>query len=179
MQALFDRLCPPWSLPEQLNYAHRNMLPRLQVVIRRDEIYDFASLERMALRVELSHDAATRYRAPPAPEKSLFPDLAYRPPKKNPRTPVVAAAGFSASGNTNNRRGNRFEAGSSAPPATATTDAASATSASSIKCWNCEKTGHRARECKETRRLYCYRCGAADVTIRNCPKCSGNGEAGR
>lgn len=31
MQALFDRLSPPWSLAEQLNYAHRNMLPKLQI----------------------------------------------------------------------------------------------------------------------------------------------------
>ncbi|XP_018399586.1 PREDICTED: DNA-binding protein HEXBP-like [Cyphomyrmex costatus] len=133
----------------------------------------------MALRVEVSHEAATRYRAPPTPERSLFPDLAYRPPKKSPRAPVVAAAEFSAPGVANNRRSNRFGAGPSAPSSTTADGAANTTSTTTIKCWNCEKTGHRARECGEARRLYCYRCGAANVTTRNCPSCSGNAEAGR
>jgi len=75
MQALFDRLSPPWSLADQLNYAHHNMLRRLQVAVRRDEIRSFASLEILASRIEVSHEAATRYRAPPPPERSLFLEL--------------------------------------------------------------------------------------------------------
>ncbi|EFN60198.1 hypothetical protein EAG_06206, partial [Camponotus floridanus] len=54
IRALFDRLSPPWSLDEQLNYAHRNMLPRLQISVPRRNVYDFASLEDAATRIERS-----------------------------------------------------------------------------------------------------------------------------
>jgi hypothetical protein len=61
---------------------------------------------------------------------------------------------------------------------TASTSTANAVSpptrSNTVKCWNCEKTGHIARECGETRRLYCYRCGKVGVTVRSCPTCSGN-----
>jgi len=62
MQALFDRLSPPWSMAEQLNYAHRNMLPRLQIAVRRDEFRDFASLELLASRIEVSQNTAVALR---------------------------------------------------------------------------------------------------------------------
>ncbi|KYN07854.1 hypothetical protein ALC62_01184 [Cyphomyrmex costatus] len=85
----------------------------------------------MALRVEVSHDAATHYRASPAPERSLFPDLAYHPPKKTPRTLGIVAAG----------RGKRFEAVWTGPSASSTAtvaDAATVTPASLVKYWNCD-----------------------------------------
>lgn len=92
IRALFERLNPPWSLEEQLNYAHRNMLPRLQIAVHRRDIYDFYSLENLATRVERSYDAVNHYQAPPSPEQSIFPDLAYRPPRKSPRAPTAIAA---------------------------------------------------------------------------------------
>jgi hypothetical protein len=33
MNALFDRLSPPWSEEMRVGYAHRNMLPRLQIMV--------------------------------------------------------------------------------------------------------------------------------------------------
>ncbi|EFN88524.1 hypothetical protein EAI_13201, partial [Harpegnathos saltator] len=44
---LFGRLDPPWGEVEQLNYAYRNMLPRLQVAVHRDDFEDFDALERL------------------------------------------------------------------------------------------------------------------------------------
>jgi len=67
------------------------MLPRLQIAVRRDEVRSFASLELLASRIEISHDTAIRYRAPPPPERLLFPELTY-PLKKITRTVAVAAA---------------------------------------------------------------------------------------
>lgn len=58
------------------------MLPQLQISVLRRNIYDFASLEDAATRVERSYEALTQYRASPLPEQSIFPDLAYRPPRK-------------------------------------------------------------------------------------------------
>jgi len=182
MQALFDRLSPPWSLAEQLNYAHRNMLPRLQVAVRRDEIRSFASLEIMASRIEVSHEAATRYRAPPPPERSLFPELAYRSPKKTARATVAAAMGVSTPVSAGRKKAaktsspNTSAAGPTVVPANPAIAPVATTSGrvGNVKCWNCEKTGHIARECGEERRIYCYRCGKSNVTVKTCPTCSGN-----
>ena len=58
------------------------MLPRLNISLRRDEIEALDTLEYFATRAESNYHEAASYRAPPVPEKSLFPDLAYRPSRK-------------------------------------------------------------------------------------------------
>jgi len=50
LRALFSRMSPP--LAEQLNFTHRNMLPRLQIAIRRTEFADFSTLEYLATRTK-------------------------------------------------------------------------------------------------------------------------------
>lgn len=47
------------------------------------------------------------------------------------------------------------------------------------KCWNCGAIGHRAIRCRAPKRKHCYSCGEPGVISRNCPKCSGNGQASR
>jgi len=190
LQALFDRLSPPWSLEEQLNYAHRNMLPRLQIAVRRDSFRDFETLEYTAARVEQSFEAAKQYRALPAADQSIFPDLAYRPPKKGPRTTVaVTAAGLAEPDAKKGKAAKRTRRGtaaatqsstaSSTAPAETAANVVAAPGRTSIKCWNCEKMGHVARECKEAQRLHCYHCGKMSFTVKTCPSCSGNGEGSR
>lgn len=46
-----------------------------------------------------------------------------------------------------------------------------------ITCWNCRKVGHTRHSCREPKRIVCFRCGEANVTVRTCPSCSvsGNG----
>ena len=186
MQSFFERLSPPWTVEEQLNYAHRNMQPHLQMALRRDEFRDFVTFETLAIRVEASYESRSRFCNYTPPEKSLFPDLAYRPPKKSSRVTDTLTAGLAASGPTGNTRsGRRARAPVRAAeaPTTAVVPAATAAAnparASAIRCWNCEKSGHVARECTETRRVHCYRCGKKDVTVRTCPTCTGNAEASR
>lgn len=35
-------------------------------------------------------------------------------------------------------------------------------------CWNCRKTGHIWKECREQKRIFCYICGNLERTVRNC-----------
>lgn len=85
---------------EQLDYAHRNMLPKLQFAIMRPGVTTFESLERMATMVGRSYRAGQYYHAPPAPESLLHPDLLYHPlvQKPHPRSVCFTVA---------NQQGNR------------------------------------------------------------------------
>lgn len=109
MRALCSRLNPPWSQAKQLSYAHRGLLTRLQVAIRRDEVTSFAILEFLAKRVERAYSAERQNRAPPLPEHSICPNLAYRPPPRGQRPSAMAAtdiSGAAESAGTREQRGN-------------------------------------------------------------------------
>ncbi|XP_011859224.1 PREDICTED: uncharacterized protein LOC105556732 [Vollenhovia emeryi] len=193
LRAMFDRLSPPWSEAEHVSYAFRNMLPRLQIAVRRDEVEDLEALEYVAARVEGSHQMALRYRAPPTPEKSLFPDLAYRAPRGHnrhaPKADTVAALNASSASSTDSASGSRKErkrkgraaedstdavaAASTSTPTKATGAGARASRVSTAKCWNCDGVGHLSRDCEAAPRMHCYRCDRAEVTLRSCPDCSG------
>lgn len=193
LRAMFDRLSPPWSEAEQISYAFRNMLPRLQIAVRRDEVEDLEALEYVATRIEGSHQMAQRYRAPPTPEKSLFPDLAYRTPRNSNRhaskPDTLAALNTSSASSTDSGSGSRKEKRRKDRAAKTSTDAVAAASTSSptntasagartsrvstAKCWNCDGIGHLSRDCEAAPRMHCYRCGRAEVTLRSCPDCSG------
>jgi hypothetical protein len=41
-------------------------------------------------------------------------------------------------------------------------------------CWNCQKSGHTYTSCKFKRNKFCFRCGAKNVTVNSCKKCSKN-----
>lgn len=55
---------------------------------------------------------------------------------------------------------------------------ASRRAAPDLKCYNCGQVGHKFDLCDKPRKRFCYRCGYADVTVRNCPGCSGNAKRG-
>ncbi|XP_011701018.1 PREDICTED: cellular nucleic acid-binding protein-like, partial [Wasmannia auropunctata] len=125
---------------------------------------------QLATRLEVIDETANRPRHTVAPEKSLLPDLAYRSSRKPARGTATAAVGIASPSNANRKvpRYNRETrpSGNTAAPIAAGT--------STTKCWNCQKIGHIARECGEERRIYCYRCGKSEVTVKTCPTCSGN-----
>lgn len=37
-------------------------------------------------------------------------------------------------------------------------------------CWNCRKYGHRWRDCKQPKVIFCHACGTPGVTFQTCPK---------
>lgn len=220
LTAMFRRLDPPWSMPEQVNYAHRNMLPRLQIAVHRDDIVDLDTLEILAMRIERSYLTASQYRPPPPPERTVCPDLAYRPPPRSMRSTVAMTATEMpgdalsrgeaveeavrdrppappprsrpaaptpqrrstdpTSQTSSPREGRGNGRMPSRPPNQAARPAEPTTGSSSgdvvaLTCWNCGKKGHFSRNCRGSPRIHCYRCGKANVTVRACPDCSGNG----
>ena len=178
LRTLLAKVSPPWPLPEQLNFAYRNMLPRLQIAISRRDFTCFRSLELQATRIERNFAAEKNYRPPLLPEQSLFPDLAYHPPKGKARTQgTVAAVNVAhAGGHKGKKRVSNTPTVAAASPTTVNPPATEndTASAANIKCWNCEKVGHRARGCAEPRKTHCYRCGKQGFTVKTCPSCSGN-----
>lgn len=78
MWSMLDRIVPPLTEAEEVSYAHRNLLPRLQLTIRRSEVYSRCHLEDLAIAAEKTYRVARSYRPPPTPERSLLPDLAYK-----------------------------------------------------------------------------------------------------
>lgn len=43
-------------------------------------------------------------------------------------------------------------------------------------CWNCGQNGHTYSVCQEKRtRIFCYRCGHPEVTVKSCPTCTLSG----
>lgn len=109
MIALFDRLSPLWSEREKLDYASK-YVTEMQVAIRRDEVLDLDMLEILATRAECSYDAVRRYQRPSTPDKSLFPDLAYRAPKRTGKSSrekdTLAVIGVSEKSNARQNRKN-------------------------------------------------------------------------
>lgn len=43
-----------------------------------------------------------------------------------------------------------------------------------LKCYNCDQQGHSFQDCSAPRRVFCYRCGRLNVTVRRCPNCTNN-----
>jgi len=149
-------------------------------------------LEDVATRVEASHQLSQRYRVPPAPEKSLFPDLAYHAPRNakqsGKKTDTLAALSTSIASpesksssradRRNKNRANRAATGAETIPATSSSSETTAANTgtlriSNLKCWNCDGVGHISRNCAASPRLHCYRCGRAEVILRTGPVCSG------
>lgn len=176
------------------------MLPRLRIVISRENCVDFATLGLLAARAEWNYRDAGQYCAPPPPEHSVCPNLAYRPPSRAQRpSSVMAATDLGVLNQINesrDKRGNavpKKESVCPAPPkepnaaipreqGTQANEAPQATAANknaktpaTVKCWNCGSDSHLSRNCSELPRVHCYRCGRQGYTIRTCPTCAGNG----
>ena len=179
MMALFDRVIPNFSESEEVSFAHRNLLPRLQLLIPRQN--------------------AKLFRPPPVPERSLLPDLAYKDNKPRNRdrqrelislleesnfdninpteniidkfflakesTPFLQNSQLSQKNNTNKtsnisrnnnpKDSNHKNFNSNNPsrnPFLPNLDSQNKSpdySSEEIICWNCDKKGHRLDDCSE------------------------------
>ena len=81
LEAMMHRMEPPPSVEFQLATLHRNMKPRLQQLVRRNEFQSIETLLDVAMEAELAVDAEKSFKLPPPPDSCVYADLAYRPRK--------------------------------------------------------------------------------------------------
>ena len=181
MQALFTRVLPRLSEVEEDSYAHRNLLPRIHLAIRRSDVLDFQHIEVLASNVEKS---------------SLLPDLAYQDPRIRPADRQRERLAF-MSEEEDFRPGRRAEdqlyvlegprrnvqatqrrptVGRSNPPASPSgiqtranpavalvpptnpfaSDVAAGASRPAPVCWKCRKSGHQHSDCPQPRSRFLH-----------------------
>ena len=185
---MFDKFKPRMSEAEEVSYAHINLLPRLHLLYN----------------AQKSYRVAKRYKAPPVPERSLLPDLAYKDPnyqrsERRPNIPRerlafmedvespdfeenVDLAYLSLEKKSNGRTDSRTRPGSN--PERRPRDPKTPTPRPEIppenhtprvfRCWNCDEPGHGFTSCTAPRNKFCFACGQRDVTKAECPRWSGN-----
>ena len=91
LEAMMRRMEPAPSTEFQLATLHRNMKPRLQQLVRRNEFQSIETLLDRAMEAELAVEAEKSFKLPPPPEMCVYADLAYKPRKPAPPRIKVAA----------------------------------------------------------------------------------------
>ena len=91
LEAMMRRMEPAPSTEFQLATLHRNMKPRLQQLVRRNEFQSIETLLDRAMEAELAVEAEKSFKLPPPPEMCVYADLAYKPRKSAPPKIKVAA----------------------------------------------------------------------------------------
>lgn len=209
MLSMFDRLSPRLPEYEEINFVHRNLLPRFHLTIPRSSIRNFAQFEQIAVATEKSFRVVRAYRPPPRPEGSLLPDLAYRSPtgkihsrrrdnlnlieedeSEEANTEEVNTEDLlmisqspniksSRSKDENNQQNKIKTVVRNEPTSGNIPQSKESKRYTEITCWNCDEIGHRHNDCKKDKIIFCYGCGQKGVTKPKCPKCAGKANQGR
>lgn len=156
MENLFNKLGTnkpsEWT---RMKLIQRNLLPYQQTQLALHRVENISELIRLCRMIEETAVRAQKYAPPPTNYRQLLePELAYH------RSTCGTVFGPSVSAIDDNRRTEM----SYVEPQEAPKETISL-------CWNCQKTGHRFRKCTEPRRIFCFRCGHANVIANSCPDC--------
>lgn len=143
MEGLYKRLANPIAEPQRLQQILKNLNPYLQDKLCLITISSLEELRELGRKAELGRLRSTHQRPPPKPNMVLEPDLAY----SNLRRKGISAGHMS------------------------TLKMSPMRNPRALECWNCSKTGHRFRDCKEKRAVFCYGCGDQGVKKPTCNKC--------
>lgn len=151
MENMFSRLSEQLDEHAKLKIVLRNLVPFYQTQLGMIVVNSFEELTSYGRKIEEQKYAIETYAPPSRRKTDLETDLAYLK-----LTPVVEHEVAPVETNVTQPVYGQYRG--------YTED---------LRCWNCDKQGHRAGSCPNPReKIYCYRCGRPDFTTRNCPKCS-------
>jgi hypothetical protein len=143
MEGLYKRLANPVPESQRLRRILKNLNPYLQDKLCLVKISTLEELRELGRKAELGRLRSNCQKPPPKPNMVLEPDLAYTFIKRK-GVPTNHVSSLRAM-----------------PPRNSQT----------ATCWNCSKTGHCFRDCKENRAVFCYGCGNKGVKKPACDKC--------
>ena len=78
---MLSKMDKPWSVEEQLDLLHKNMLPNLKQLVKRHKFTNVDKLLELARDAEDLIIAEHNYKPPPKSEECLLPELAYKEPE--------------------------------------------------------------------------------------------------
>lgn len=171
MEHLFSRLGSFVAETTKLKYVRKNMLPHYIVQLALTPISNLSDLVRLCKKIDEAHllkrgqkssvsaisGGSTKAAASPSPNRA--------PAHKKPAW----------GGNRHSGGGCTGSEKPSAPAADCRKPIppSSAANTSSTVCWNCKQPNHRFSSCLARRNKFCFKCGRADITVKECP-CSKN-----
>uniref|UniRef100_T1HW26 CCHC-type domain-containing protein n=1 Tax=Rhodnius prolixus TaxID=13249 RepID=T1HW26_RHOPR len=199
MRALMSKLDKPLTEEEQISKIYNNLLPAYQGYFRRSEIRTFSDLINLGEEYWSYAERSKSYRPPPPKSDALIPETAYIPPPINrgnkisvpysPNKPKMT--NFQENVKPKLQDGPSYSKDNSLylithtqTPAKLknktvrleTTTNTSTPEVTKSICWNCGQNGHTYSVCQEKRtRIFCYRCGHPEVTVKSCPTCTLSG----
>lgn len=160
MENLFSKLGT--NRPSELTRVkliRRNLLPFIQSQLALHWIESISELIRLCKAVEETEMRTQKFVPPPTNYRQLLePELAYRKPNMNLTT-------------INQNQVSSIESERTIPQATSSQQANVIQPKEQPSCWNCGKSGHKFRKCKDSRRIFCFRCGHPNVIANSCPCC--------
>lgn len=149
MENMFKKLEIPPSEQTRVQLIKRNMLPYIQTALSLKNVNSISELCNFGKSIEETESRVRQYCPPPSNVRSLVePELAYRK-SINPSFPVAEIV----------HSRNTVTAAQTQPI-----------------CWNCGSEKHKFRNCNQTKKLFCFKCGLEGVTSKSCSRCSKNGK---
>lgn len=198
LQTIFRHFRIQWSVQDQIDLAYDNLKPEIRIMLRRSDVWDFTSLERLAREKEVILLESGHFRLPPAKDGCPIPEAGYQPKKvKERRQPQACAVDTQAGSAWEEKlaaminktleeklkelkpelkpdRDTRGPVNTQVRLPVRRVDDPDRRMDRSVKCWNCDKSGHLWGNCRAPRKIFCYKCGQKEVIKRNCPRCSEN-----
>ncbi|CAB0027821.1 unnamed protein product [Trichogramma brassicae] len=81
INALMSRVVPKMAEEQKLQQAYKNLHPWLLIEIKRRQFKTFQELQLLGLEEEARRDSLKRYKPPPSPAETAFPENAYNSKK--------------------------------------------------------------------------------------------------
>lgn len=149
MESYFSRLSRSPAEITKLKIIRERILPRYTSRIALIDIKDTDELCTVCRRLDEADRIKQNYAPPPKSSQVFQTDLAY----------LGESSSSSASTSTYSQK-NKYRGKTK--------------NVSTVTCWNCQKPNHTFQTCREKPRIFCFKCGNANVTSRNCTRCQKN-----